>query len=288
MTNPMLPHFYVAKYIANLRRQEPINVGVVLLHQEGCNARFYGEDEPGSIDGRKVRDKIDDHSTFEEWVSYWRYCIEPGNDLMTPMMIWQPEVSQQLERSSRGNYLMLQGGEIVMTGVEDKDPTAILSYLYNDLVEQEEEVPEMVKIDTKRVSDAIMKGSGLMKSMWYQERPKITYPTRTGRIGTVRPTYTIVKDKQEGYTVIEPISLHASSEDVAHKSLDAAQFLFEKVEQYAERAEKREAHFVCLVDARPEKYTFSLDEILETLKSYGKVIDISKHAESIENLQAIV
>lgn len=68
--------FAVAKYIPDLQRNEPRNIGVLVWTPEAVGARFIGERINGTIEGRTVAPLVPDVSVYKRWVSYWRTQLE--------------------------------------------------------------------------------------------------------------------------------------------------------------------------------------------------------------------
>src|SRR5438067_1720912 len=69
---------YVAKYIPDTRRWEPVNVGVVVFTSEGSAGRFLGETARGS-DHRQTRHVVADPEVYDEWLKYWRRAINKND-----------------------------------------------------------------------------------------------------------------------------------------------------------------------------------------------------------------
>jgi len=69
--------FLVAKYVPDLQRMEPKNIGVVLASPDRIGARFYGEngDHPRAPEFIHKRNK----SVYVEWVQYWNQQINKVN-----------------------------------------------------------------------------------------------------------------------------------------------------------------------------------------------------------------
>lgn len=107
--------YWLAKYIEDLFRQEPRNIGVIVSFEGQFAAQFFGETQPGHIDRRKLR-ALPYPDVYTQWIEYWRAGI--GN----------PE---QLVASSKGNFQVVRGGDV--SGVHE-DATTVVRYLYSLLV----------------------------------------------------------------------------------------------------------------------------------------------------------
>jgi predicted RNA-binding protein with RPS1 domain len=69
-----LPRFLIAKYVPDVFRNEPRNIGVVLWTPDGVAARFLGEkpDAPGEVDDADIPEFVNSKHAYKQWVRYWR------------------------------------------------------------------------------------------------------------------------------------------------------------------------------------------------------------------------
>jgi hypothetical protein len=112
------PHYLVAKYISDLQRMEPRNIGVVVWSPGNVAARFVAE-KPGSagdIDGRSVPAFVTSTTAYKQWVDFWRDLLRarpaaPGK--------LRNRWAETLKQTSRGNFWLAEGGVILDRRVED-------------------------------------------------------------------------------------------------------------------------------------------------------------------------
>ena len=74
----MAADWYLVKHVPDLMRNEPINVGVVVTGDGRARARFVGEREDGTIDGRRVPRIVEGLETFKAWAAFIRREAEAG------------------------------------------------------------------------------------------------------------------------------------------------------------------------------------------------------------------
>jgi len=69
--------YLLAKYIPDLHRFEPRNIGVIVWSPLGIEARFLAEypNRPGEVDGRSIPGFVTSASAYKQWVRYWRDAI---------------------------------------------------------------------------------------------------------------------------------------------------------------------------------------------------------------------
>lgn len=135
----------VAKYIEDQRRREPVNVGVIVLPDNGPPLlRFLGQRVDGQIDGRRVR-WAGSARNFQAWVKYWRSGLGGKQD-----------VALLLKRRPDDSYYLEFGGERLL-GTEDLDPESFADYLFGLLVEQA--VPRGLSVE--QMSDGLLQRIGI-------------------------------------------------------------------------------------------------------------------------------
>ncbi len=113
-------HYIVAKYIPDLFRMEPRNIGVIVWSPSGVDARFVAEGtaKSGEIDGRNLPDFASGQgSVFKQWIQYWRtqlvkdavYPVTGGK----PVPVSDPSFLNTLMLSGHGNFVLERGGELL-------------------------------------------------------------------------------------------------------------------------------------------------------------------------------
>jgi hypothetical protein len=119
----MTQRWFLAKYVRDLRRREPRNVGVILFCNGSAHFRFFAED-PGvaeKIDGRTIRYQVGSQANYRAWVHYWRSVAE------------KKPLEELLRRAPDDNYYLEEGGR-VLAGPEAA-PDQFIDQLYAELVD---------------------------------------------------------------------------------------------------------------------------------------------------------
>lgn len=114
----MTARYWVAKHIADVFRNEPRNVGVIVDVDGALQAQFLAEREDGSFDGRTLR-QFEHSSIYLEWVSFWRDELASGS-------------LDYLLRSYSANFTISEGGEV--RGYQGDDSAEVCEFLYTSLV----------------------------------------------------------------------------------------------------------------------------------------------------------
>ena len=117
-----MTEWLIAKYMPDLRRREPQNIGVVLFAGGSALARFVAED-PASldIDGRIARPRFGSWENYCDWVHFWRSSLAGGPEKL-------------LARRAGENYFLERGGQLLAGA--DRDPRQLLDELYSMLVDE--------------------------------------------------------------------------------------------------------------------------------------------------------
>jgi hypothetical protein len=177
--------FLIAKYVPDVRRGEPRNIGVIVWSPDGLFAKFLGEypERPGECHGTYIPDFVSSKSTYRQWIHYWHTRVQkrmidpPSGGLTVPAT--DPLFLDVLKSSARGNYVLVDGG-IVLDKVKEGDVAKLGAQLFSTLVEdpakQEEKDPTLTK-----VCDDLLVRSKLVDDPYFVRGGQvITYPTEGG------------------------------------------------------------------------------------------------------------
>jgi hypothetical protein len=129
------PQFLVAKYVPDIQRLEPRNIGIIVWGGGFTAARFLGEKD-GKLRVPLMIEK-DSHDAYRQWVQYWRYQLL-AKSIRTDAGVVVEKGSDQflgaLQEKSKDFFRLVNGG-----GLMDRIPVAALddfaSELFQKLVE---------------------------------------------------------------------------------------------------------------------------------------------------------
>jgi hypothetical protein len=131
--------YLLAKYIPDMHRFEPRNIGVIVWSPEGIEARFLAENaqRPGEVDGRSIPAFVTSDSAYKQWVRYWREAlsansIEPirGGELIPAS---SPAFIEALQQTGKGNFVIADAG-VLLDEVGVDDLASVANQLYSQLV----------------------------------------------------------------------------------------------------------------------------------------------------------
>jgi hypothetical protein len=145
--------YLVAKYIPDLDRMEPRNIGVVFWANGAVKTRF--------ADPELVGLSVDD-ANYERWIEYWRRLAGQKSiqiENRRPASVKTSRFISEFQRAQRGNYMLETGGELV-DDVKDLDEAA--DFLFSRLVSSAQP-REARRADQLRIAaDSVLSEIGLI------------------------------------------------------------------------------------------------------------------------------
>ncbi len=121
------PRFMIAKYIENVARMEPRNIGIVAWLNGTVDSRFLAVTEISFVRAKK---------NYSRWVDYWM-CELGKPELIVPrrqpVLRTDPEYLKYFQATGEGNYQFGSPGE-VLDDVPGEDLGKVVDYLFSELV----------------------------------------------------------------------------------------------------------------------------------------------------------
>jgi hypothetical protein len=130
--------YLIAKYVDDLARNEPTNIGVIVYDGYRAIARFDGENEQERIDLRTVRHRITGSHAYRAWVAYWRQALaEPGilDKRLADTPAGDSAVIDHLLALPAQDFYLERGGTILLDA-DERTVEATLIDLFVRLVRQ--------------------------------------------------------------------------------------------------------------------------------------------------------
>ncbi len=174
------PLYLLAKYIPDLDRFEPRNVGVIVWSPDGVEARFVAEkpDQPGDVDGRSVPGFVTSLGAYKQWIGYWRSSLEQAE--FTPpyggpkVNRSAPEFVEAFKGSGKGNFLLSDGG-VLLDDIPADELSNVANQLFDRLVEAG--LPDETRdLTLEDVCDDLLKQSKLDKHPYFRSRYPVKCP----------------------------------------------------------------------------------------------------------------
>ncbi len=120
--------FVLAKYVPDLDRMEPRNIGVILWSKGKLCARFLSEDKAANI--------VEEIDTYRRWVEFWSEMtngesIEPRRGKSVPTS--NSTCVDALLSNQEGNFILVDTGE-VMQRLRGREVSKATDFLFGELV----------------------------------------------------------------------------------------------------------------------------------------------------------
>ena len=161
-----LPRFLLAKYIPDLSRMEPRNIGVILWIRGKIACRFL--EAPGFLN---------EDSSYDRWCEFWKHetsgrSIQPLRGM--PISIEEPGCLDALMSTQDGSFQLFDSGELIET-VHMRDITRAVNSLFDELVAvQQPRSKKEHAITFARECDKLMTDSGLRSIQGFRTKYDLT------------------------------------------------------------------------------------------------------------------
>lgn len=253
----MTARWLVAKYIPDLRRREPINVGVILSVGDSVAMRFAGQRVDGTIDGRTARSWVGSTANYKRWVQYWRHAATSTG----------LSVESLLTRRSDDSYYLDFGGERL---AGKTDAGLLLEQLYTTLVE---DVPPTKQLDVTQLAERVLETLQISPAPY-----ALDVPLPNG--GADRVTFDYRYDNgQPNLMHRVPLTFE---DDRSWSFVHAANWAFSQASQAFQGA----AQAIALV--KPRQSDADLERQLRVLEQYAHVVDVSHQELAASQLKDLL
>jgi hypothetical protein len=276
--------YLLAKYIPDLHRFEPRNIGVIVWSPLGIEARFLAEypNRPGEVDGRSIPSFVTSASAYKQWIRYWRDAITGtsirplgGGDVVSSS---SPGFMEVLQQTARGNFVVMDAGSVLDDISEEELPT-VADQLFAQLIEvNTPEEPRDIGFD--ELCDSLMVRAQLKHHRNFHDR----YPVRCTVRGVDEEflfSHAIANGTIERAYQRFPIPKRKTQ---LQKNRDATAWMLESLLNTNIITSDKT---VLLVDATPEQISqIEVDKSIRLLGSMSRVVNIHNEAEALAEFGA--
>jgi hypothetical protein len=280
--------FLVAKYIPDMRRLEPRNIGVIVWVNGVVSARFLGEPAPGNNDVARPprRLGIKNQQVYQEWLQYWRAQMSQpklsvnGNGKQVSRE--SPEFIDALRKRSKENFVLIDGG-FIAGEVSPAEIDDVAYDLFDALVEETHETGDILEEDgvlLKKAISRVFRASGIDGTEGYKARIPLTFPVESHN-------FAFTFDWGIYTNVPRLLCQHAVL--TRPMTVNSAAFMFNCLARSDHQPFRLgKDRCLALVRTTPKLLDNDLSHIeLEKLNAYGTVIDVSDEERSVNQLRAI-
>lgn len=276
--------YLLAKYIPDLHRFEPRNIGVIVWSRLGIEARFLAEypDRPGEVDGRSIPNFVTSASAYRQWIRYWRDAIAGtsmrplgGGDLVSSS---SPDFLDVLQQTARGNFVVVDSGT-VLDDISEEELPAVADQLFTQLIEVNI-AEESRDIGFDELCDALMSRAKIKDHLYFHDK----YPVRCTVRGVEEEfifSHAIANGTLERAYQRFPIPKRKSQ---LQKNRDATAWMLESILKANLITSDKT---VLLVDATPEQISQNeVDKSIRLLGSMSRVVNIFNESEALAEFDA--
>jgi len=268
------PRYLIAKYIPDLGRMEPRNVGVILWSPNGVEARFLAEksDRPGEVDGRSVPGFVTSTQAYRQWIAFWR--SELARPEILPLQGREkiprssPGFLDVLQTTGRGNFVLVDGG-FLLDSVSEEELPRLADKLFASLVDttggEESRDPSLEELCQRLVEE-----TRLAADANFRTGHEVTCPVAAGTEERYEFSYAYQNGTLQRLYQRVPLSRRRTP---LRKSVHDAAWMFEKV---IKAGIIRSDQGAVLVNATPElEAEPEVEQSLRVIASVTRVLNLN-------------
>jgi len=269
------PKYLVAKYIPDLERMEPRNIGVVVWSPEGIEARFAAEkpDNPGEIDGRSIPSFVTSSNAYRQWIQFWRAELEKAEIEAadgTTVPHGSPDFLSGLQSWNRGSFVLAEGG-MLLDPVHADDLTGLALHLYDWLVEASgTDEPRDPTLD--ELCDKVLEETRLADDPHFVSRYEITCQVAADT--TERFEFSHAYHNGTLWRVYQRVPL-SKRKTLLRKTVHDSAWMLEKVAEANIISREHSAALVYVTDEQRSESAIS--EALQVLASVSRVLNLDDY-----------
>lgn len=279
--------YLLAKYIPDLRRHEPRNIGIIVWSREGLEARFLGEkdEQTDAIDGRSVPPFVTSLNAYKQWVHYWRTEIEKSEIKPAsggePVAKDLPEFTEVLKTANRGNFVLEDGG-LLLDKINVEELPRVVNELFNTLVETgSQDEPRDLTLD--EMCDELLETTKLAFDPHFYNNFPVNCLVATGTHETFVFSHAYKRSAVE--RLYQRVHLPRKRKSFLKKNFHDAAWTFEKVIEAKIIERERTGALVYVGDE--QRNDSQIQNALEVLASVSRVINLSDREVALREFQRL-
>jgi hypothetical protein len=240
--------YFIAKYVADARRMEPRNIGIMLWTPKGTHCEFL-EDHLVTF----VKDK----SLYRRWTEYWSDTL--ASEAITKKG-WvsvtrdDPNFLEAIAESQRGNFLLVDGG-FVTEPIRKNRLTDATRFLFEQLVSTPQIERRAAEIDSDKSTFQKICGRIFEKAGLNSIKAGRRIPCNVNAVHREFPVNYSLQNDGDLIAIYQRVFL--SDE----KSVDSASFMFEKFQASHAIANRMRCGAIYRMTSESEPISGALDQL---------------------------
>lgn len=261
--------YAVAKYVPDLFRQEPRNVGVFVANEEAAVVRLLGDAGSGKLDLRRAGPAREDGDIYAEWFAHWHRLVNRVNASPQRAPV-ATELLTALQADGGDMFAVWAGGDYLVDDEDEENLEEIASELFGRLVtgveaeaeEDEETEQPKLHVEMKR----IFQEAGILEDKRRRQQD-VRHPIRMKEEvrGTLavpyRPSFSQLNGK---LTVIEDIDFAAIGEEKLQNHALSTAFMFRDIARA--RLQVEPVELITVVHLHPDRNQYPQEVGMAALK----------------------
>ena len=244
--------FLIAKYVPDLIRNEPRNIGVIVWSEAGVAARFQGVDKYGNFTIRNIPNFIQSPSAYKQWVKFWLSEIQKNEiefiGIGKTASKASPDFVEALQTTGKESYFLNKGGAVLETVTAEKLPRLIDELFTTLVINAPEAVEEVNSTEFLEIQceEAIQQTKLIKNKFFKKQGMKIQCPIDSAITEVIDFSYAIGNGAPVWLGQKVPLRKYPSERDLI---IDAWLSRFRAmVEHSFVKSKDRLAAFVCPTD----------------------------------------
>ena len=266
------PQFAIAKYIPDLSRFEPRNIGVVVWSPDGVEARFVAErrDQPGVIGGRSIPSFVTSPTALRQWIEFWRNEMQKSDiESADGRRFHQtsPEFLSALQSWNRGNFQLVEAGYL-LEAFDGSDLSELADQLYEGLVDTSGiDEPRDPTLD--EICDRLIAETNLSNDPHFSYRHRVSCPIDSSTVETFEFSHAYANGTIERLYQRVPLPRRKK---LLRKSVHDCAWMFEKV--VAAEVISREKTAALVHTTGDMESDEAIQQALSVLATVSRVLDL--------------
>lgn len=263
----MRARWLVAKYVPDLRRQEPRNIGVILQYSDAVLCRFRGQRLDGTVDGRRLPRWIRSVTNYKGWTEYWNKTAST----------LAGEIGELVTRDPSSEYFLDTGGEL-LASPDEQSPANILEDLYSVLVEEPEEDVASITL----LSDRLLNSLEIPRDQ-LQTNVDFRLKLPDGTLDTIRFHYVYDNGRSN---LMQRLSI--STSDRSWQQTHAVMWGFEHARQHQLLKDPQMIALVRVRQSEANEERRGAQEQLDLLRSSGDVVNVQDLKAAAQQMRVLL
>lgn len=285
----MSAQFLVAKYVPDLIRNEPRNIGVIVWSEAGVEARFQGVDKYGDFTSKNIPNFIQNPAAYKQWVKFWlselkKDAIEfiGSSKIVTKASV---DFIDALLTTGKANYFLEKGGAVMEIISAEKLPLLVDELFKTLVIDAPESVDEKDSTEFLEIQcEEVIQQTKLVKNKFFKrEGMTIQCPLATEVTESILFSYAIGNGAPVWLGQQVPLRKYPVERD---RIIESTAWRFQAALKYKfVKNKNRLAAFVCPTDAQMRDK--DIQKGLAVLATQARVLNLSNRKEARAALDEI-